>query len=615
VQTLVGALVKEIRTWRPNVVLIDEPGDDDIFAGWLRQATIAAVNQARDATRELDQIDLGGLSTWSVDRVFLQLRDGSRGEVTFDLQTLLPRCGSSARMSAAAARALWEPALPARTSLAFRPIDPAMQSASPSDLLAGLNLAPGSEARRALPAVSGDDVEVAQRRVQRTRNLLAIADQTEPGSPQAAQIVTQLPTIARDLSAEQAAAMMSEVALRFRRQSQWEHAEAVYLDLVRRYPDQPAALDGLRWLLQYWTSAEVAWQRIKSTGVVQARSTNDVDGLPGRVEQAVASGTEFLAAPITIADVIQQRTQKDVDRGLANRKPVGDGAPPDSLAGWQQRAAELARQLEEQSPALFRQPEIQFPLAALRRARGNAGQADAIYRTFQSASPDDPVRQLVERELWLGAHTPEVPRQIIACRFTDERPYLDGVLSDACWQQAREVRLGESGAVDIHGAPIDTEARPLLMFAHDHEFLYIAASVPRHREAPADPPQPAGRTHDADLSRHDWLGIALDIDRDYATWYECRVDQRGWTSDRCWDNDGWNPQWYVAADADAARWRIEAAIPWSELSPRPPEPREAWAISLVRTVPALAQEGWSGPAQWPPRWDSFGLLRFEPAGR
>jgi hypothetical protein len=117
------------------------------------------------------------------------------------------------------------------------------------------------------------------------------------------------------------------------------------------------------------------------------------------------------------------------------------------------------------------------------------------------------------------------------------------------------------------------------------------------------------------LSRHDWLGIALDIDRDYTTWYECRVDQRGWTSDRCWDNDGWDPQWYVAADGDDARWRVEAAIPWSELSPQPPRANEAWAIGLVRTVPAIAQEGWAGPAQWPPRWDSFGLLRFEAAGR
>lgn len=615
VQTLVGSLVKEIRTWRPNVVIIDEPGDDDIYAEWLKLATLAAVTQARDATRELDQIDFGGVSTWSVDRVFLQLPDGSRGDVNFDAQALLPRTGSSARMIATAARSQWEPALPPRSSLAFRAIDPAMKSASATDLLAGLNLAPGSAARRALPPISGDGIEQAQRRVQRTRNLLAIADQTEPGSPQAAQLVAQLPDVARDLQPDQAAAMMAQVALRFRRQSQWEHAEATYLDLVRRYPSQPAALDALRWLLQYWTSAEVAWQRLKATGVTQVRSINDVDSLPGRVEQAVASGSEFLAAPRTIADILQQRATKNVDRGLANTKPLGAGAPPDSLATWRQRAAELAQQLADQSPALFRQPEIQFPLAALRRARGSAGQADAIYRQFHFATADDAMRQLVERELWLGVHTAEVPRKILSCRFTTERPHLDGVLSDGCWQDAREVWLGAADADDARSAPMDSESHALLMFAYDQEFLYVAGSVPRHRAAPADPPQLSGRTHDADMSRHDWLGLALDTDRDYMTWHELRVDQRGWTSDRCWDDDGWNPQWYVAADADDARWRVEVAIPWSELAPQPPQANDVWAISLVRTVPALAQEAWSGRAQWPPRWDNFGLLRFESAGR
>ena len=75
---------------------------------------------------------------------------------------------------------------------------------------------------------------------------------------QSAQLVAQLPSVTKELPPEQAAAMVAEVAQRYRRQSQFDHAEATYLDLVRRYPDQPAALEGLRWLLQYWTSAEIA---------------------------------------------------------------------------------------------------------------------------------------------------------------------------------------------------------------------------------------------------------------------------------------------------------------------------------------------------------------------
>jgi photosystem II stability/assembly factor-like uncharacterized protein len=614
-QTLVATLIREMRTWRPSVVVIEEPAADDISGEWLRQATLAAVNQARDATRELDQLDVGGLSTWSVDRVFLQLPEGSQGTVTFDLQALLPRTGNSAVMFASASRSLWEPVLPSRTSLAFRCVLPADTPSAVNDLFAGLNLAPGSGARRPLTAIKEGELELAQRRLQRTRNLLAIADKLERGSAQSAQLVAQLPDVVRELQPDQGATLMADVGRRYRQNAQFDHAEATYLELIRRYPQQPAALDAIRWLLQYWTSAEMAWQRQRFNGATQAKWTNDVAGIGQRIEQARATGSNFLVTPANATEAIPQRGVKTTNRNLANQKSLPDGAPPDSLAAWRKRAAELAAQLEQQAPALFRQPEIQFPLAALRRSRSSPGQADAIYRQFAVASPDDAMRQLVERELWLGVVSAEVPRKIISCRLATERPHLDGVLSDACWQQAEEVLLGVEDSADQSEAPVDAGNQGLVMFAYDQEFLYIAASLPRHPQASQDAPQLPGRTHDADLSLHDWLGIALDIDRDYATWYELRVDQRGFTSDRCWEDNGWNPQWYVAAEGEDARWRVEAAIPWQELTSQAPHPREAWGVSLVRTIPALAQHGWSGPTQWPPRWPSFGMLRFEGAGR
>jgi hypothetical protein len=85
------------------------------------------------------------------------------------------------------------------------------------------------------------------------------------------------------------------------------------------------------------------------------------------------------------------------------------------------------------------------------------------------------------------------------------------------------------------------------MFCYDREFLYLAASIPRAEYVSADGVETGGRQHDADLSGHDRLAISLDVDRDYATWYTLEVDQRGWTRDQCWDDQGWNPKWYVAA--------------------------------------------------------------------
>ena len=102
--------------------------------------------------------------------------------------------------------------------------------------------------------------------------------------------------------------------------------------------------------------------------------------------------------------------------------------------------------------------------------------------------------------------------------------------------------------------------------------------MPRLEGAPLDRPENKGRTHDADLSRHDRVSICLDVDRDYTTWYEFQVDQRGLSTESCWDDRRWNPTWYVATGTEDSHWRIEAAIPWTELTT---EQREFQATKMA----------------------------------
>ena len=114
-----------------------------------------------------------------------------------------------------------------------------------------------------------------------------------------------------------------------------------------------------------------------------------------------------------------------------------------------------------------------------------------------------------------------------------------------------------------------------------------------------------------ELSRHDRVSICLDIDRDYTTWYEFQVDQRGWTSESCWDDRRWNPTWYVATGAEDSRWQIEAAIPWAELTPVPPQRGTIWSAAVTRTTPTVGMQAWVHPTLTRPRPSSFGLVRFE----
>ena len=217
------------------------------------------------------------------------------------------------------------------------------------------------------------------------------------------------------------------------------------------------------------------------------------------------------------------------------------------------------------------------------------------------------MKQLAERELWASFATPESPKALLLCYSTENRPYLDGLLSDPCWGDAKEVHLtSESDSSGSEGS-----SRSLAMFAYDAECLYVALKIPRVKGTRQDPPETTGRVHDADLSRHDRVTIRLDIDRDYATWYEFQVDQRGWTAESCWEDRRWNPSWYVAAEGDTTDWRIEAAIPWSDLTPTPPRRGSIYALSILRTIPTVGLQSWNHPATARPQPASFGLLKFE----
>jgi hypothetical protein len=146
------------------------------------------------------------------------------------------------------------------------------------------------------------------------------------------------------------------------------------------------------------------------------------------------------------------------------------------------------------------------------------------------------------------------------------------------------------------------------MFAFDQEFLYVALRC-RHpsgqRVAPLKP-----RPVDADLTQFDRVSITIDLDRDYATYFQLQVDQRGCVRDDCWGDLSWNPKWFVAVDSTDDCWQIEAAIPLGELTSDRIMPTTVWACNVVRTIPGRGLQAWSTPADVEPRPEGMGLLLF-----
>ena len=105
--------------------------------------------------------------------------------------------------------------------------------------------------------------------------------------------------------------------------------------------------------------------------------------------------------------------------------------------------------------------------------------------------------------------------------------------------------------------------------------------------------------------------MLIDVDRNYATYYRLAIDDRGWTNDSCWGDSTWDPKWFVAVRWDDDGWTVEAAIPLAELTGRPPQPRDTWAIGIQRVVPGVGFQSWNTPAAVSVLPEGFGYLMFE----
>jgi hypothetical protein len=105
--------------------------------------------------------------------------------------------------------------------------------------------------------------------------------------------------------------------------------------------------------------------------------------------------------------------------------------------------------------------------------------------------------------------------------------------------------------------------------------------------------------------------ILLDIDRDYASFWQLTIDHRGWPAESCFGDATWNPQWFIATSGDADFWTAEAAIPLAELTPKKPQVRDVWSIGVQRVIPRVGLESFTQPAAIEPRAEGFGLMVFE----
>ncbi|MEX2172472.1 MAG: YCF48-related protein [Pirellulales bacterium] len=601
---LEARMVRDLRMWRPDVVLIEQPatlGGDPAVA-ILHSAMETAIVAAGDAAR-YPELAAVGLSPWQPKRlcgVEPPSRPGGLRIPTGDFAATLG-C-SLAQYVAPSVGLLTRDYTPPPANYNLNVLrSPPQGSGLRRDLFDGLVVNRGSDARRAQSAPAVGELDALRRLAQQRRHMQELLKRTAGNEAWAGQVVN----LTGGLDPASGGELLFQLAEGYREAGQLDMAADTYYLLARRYTDHPVVPRALTWLVQYYASGELAHHAANRTAK-NARADANLANVPPGVGRD--------AAPL------QKNSAERSAQAQPNSTPQLEATPTGVTLSaddrWK-RASLLGQYLEGARPALFAEPSLRFPLAAAHRNLGYTKQSDQFYVIMGKQSGGTAWRDCADAERWLREPDRLPPTKPLAtCRTTNERPHLNGVFDEPLWQRAEIVKIGPPvvrGSPDP--APPTTEGLPpdpttTIRLLRDDEFLYLAitcAKQPSVHYVSSDAPRP----RDADLALRDRVALRIDVDRDYTTAYELAVDHNGWTSDRCWGDPHWNPSWFVAAQQTETQWTIEAAIPLSELVELPLPQRSVWALGIERTTPGEGTHCWTGETSPPNSPARFGLLLFE----
>jgi len=602
-QVLEEQLVRRIRMWRPTVIVTQSSSDSrDGATALLRQVLLRAVQAAADDQKYPVQIHDLKLTPWKVPKVYA-ISSARRGRRSgFSTAQFMPQLGKSLHGFVATARGLlFDDDHVPPTAYRFESlIDDARSGSMRDDLFAGRHLPPGGEARREAIAAPAIPLINLRRLADRRRSLpalLARADQDRHAGMDWQKKVTQL---VADLDRPVAAEIVFQLATEYARAGHAHLAAETYTLVSELYPENALATAARLRLLQHHSSGEVR-----------------VGNQPQQASNRSTGGVRIAGGVIPVA-----RGTKQV--GLLQSEGASMTSPAIRWSG----------ELKGLDASLYGDPRVQLPLAAEYRRLGGVRDAQRILLSLTRSRPHDIWWAVAGRELALlsrkdpkakpdtagaapstlppaGATSVATPWQ---CVRAEIKPYLDGQLDEACWQAVAEQNDQQAN----HSSEIplqclfgeDTSWPAVARLAYDAEYLYFAVRCTK--AAGVDYKKTEGpRQRDTDLANRDRVTLLLDVDRDYATYFELTVDSRGWIAERIGDNVHWNPEWFVAHSEDETSWTCEAAIPWTDLTGSVPAVETVWAAGIQRVVPGVGFQSASQPAAVKVRPEGFSHLRFD----
>lgn len=590
-EQLLRQAVLAIRMWQPEVVVCDALATDAPAADALALHTAKeAFKLAADATAFPEQLETLNLKPWGAKKLYALGTDAKAAPVKLDQTVFSMRLNDTPKDYAETATRTLAGASGVTDRRCFVLLAHRLQGAEGhTNLLEGCAaLGHGGTARRAAEGTytDPDAAKEKQRAVTTRRSLEALAASADAELASAEKLLGMLPAELKKMPDDVAARTAFALGTSMVQRGKWVEAREVFGELTLRYPAHPLAVEAYRWLVRYHASTEAR----RRTEIAQRLALKGVtfEHAGGDLKPASGTGTS----------VGKTNTFEDVYRFHS----------PDAILKWHGTCLAFEPKLNTFGPAYARDPAAWLCFHAARRHIGKFAEADAFVKQYFEHTPGaknlepgkDPWRDCLAAEEWLanrGAFD-RAPKPLALSKYAPERPRLDGKLDDAVWTNAKSVSL--AGKDNAYKA----EAR----FAYDDYFLYIAVSCQHPTGKRVEPL--AKRTRDSDLTGHDRVDIALDLDRDYQTAYRFQIDHRGALAEDCWGDRTWNPKYHVAFASGETEWTAEIAIPLVELTGERPSHGKAWAVNVQRVTPGVGARAWSGPTDGEARPEWMGLLQF-----
>lgn len=589
-------LAVQIRTWQPSVICIESAGPrDGVAAVW--KSAIDAANAIAGGTDPRSQIlDGAGLLPWSAQRILTRtLNDSSSLE--FQADTLLPRLKTTAGLLADA----WyrdtdngsttRPDSVAYTLHSRQPAD-----SIPRNMFQGFAIAPNTSGRRALTALDPGFEELQKTVGTHHTQKNAVAGHVRR-HPLDTALIAHTQTIGRSLPRALAKEQLLHMLELFSRRENLECRIAVQQELTRRFPDSPEAAQAADELHLLYSSAEILLLRHRD------RPSRNKQKLP-TIQLSDGERPSPQAVPIPGlpqgGTTVKPWVLPGAGTSFNSVLPIQTTEQDAKELHWNRQAEAAWDILNELSPTAAGSARHLLIQAARARRLQQSGQERTALSTAAGATDSHHLLAVNEMRTTFNSVEPMLPD--FKLPKGRERPELDGLLSDLCWQHSPEIRLRDS-------QPGDGVADSLIMISWDEEFLFLAGRLPLATSDNA-PKEAFDREHDEADITGDHIEFQLDVDRDYSSSWHFIIDSAGRTSDRCWEIARWNPEWFVATQRDSTGWRFEAAIPIEHLQEQPLAAGDRWAVSIRRIVPGFADQRVTLSEEAQELDDSWSIIRF-----